>query len=221
MIVAFILVFHGEDIAQRLGFSQFDRGNTLPIILASAIPTYLLGSIVYPPNRPNATPEQSIRFTRKNAMNRALVLLTYGRLFGTSFDPIFYGVDVLCSFAVDSIIGERPAGAPQRRSEFFVALLWVTGSWIFHQIIPFSTPVIGLFIGAADRTLWRTGYIALVDDVVGVLARPNIRSLRGKVTLVLIQAFTITSLNYVARSFVRRYVLAKMLQDEGRSAETL
>ncbi|KAF2851732.1 hypothetical protein T440DRAFT_554171 [Plenodomus tracheiphilus IPT5] len=219
VVVSFILIISAEKLSQRIGFSRFDRGNTLPIILASAIPTYLLGSTVYPSNRPDPTPEQSIRFTRRKDIYRALVLLTYGRLFGTSFNFIFYGLDVLCSFAMDTVIGERPIGTPQRRSEFIVACLWVVGSWILHQVIPFSTPIVGLFLGIAERTLWRTAYVALVDDVVGVLARPNVRRVRGKVTLVLVQSFIITSFNYLARSFLKRLVSEAMLQKEGISAE--
>lgn len=207
LIVSPVLVFNAPAISQRLGLSAYDGGNTLGLVAFSAFPTYLLGSTVYPANRPQPTPEQSIRFTRKNDIYRVLVLLTYGRLFGTPFNVLFFIADLLFSFGADRIIGERPVGTPQRRSEFFVAALWVAGSWFVGSVFPPST-TIGFGVAMVDRTLWRTMYIALVDDVIGVLTQPNVSTWQGKFTLVAVQAFTIVSLNYLVLSWIRRLAAA-------------
>lgn len=76
--------------------------------------------------------------------------------------------------------------------------------------VPRNLETLYLIAGAADRTIWRTAYVALVDDVIGVLARPDVKTLRGKAVLVSVQAFTITSLMYVALSMMRRYSLGLM-----------
>jgi hypothetical protein len=194
-------------IAEALGF---DSGvQTMAFVASTTIPTYLIGSMFYPTNRPDPTLDESIRFTRRNDLYRAGVIATYGRLYGTPFNIVFYIADVICSFGADNFIGERPVGTKQRRSEFLVALLWVVGSQVFQVVIPIDTPVVGILIGMADRTLWRTAYVALVDDVVGVLSRPNVRTLKGKVTLILVQTFVNLSIAYLVFSWVRRLLEAK------------
>jgi hypothetical protein len=114
----------------------------------------------------------------------------------------------VCSYAMEAVISERPAGARQRRSEFFVALLWLAGSGILCWVIPSSMGILLSLAGAFDRTVWRAAYVALVDDIVGVLSRPNVRTFSGRITLVLLQSFTITSLVYFALTLARRMVLA-------------
>lgn len=208
-IVSTVLVFYGASIAQTLGFAHFAGGDTtIPLVLVSALFTYILGSQFYLQNPRLASPEQHVRFTRKNALYRALVLVTYGRLYGTPFNFVFFLVDLLCSFAVDRLIGERPIGTPQRHSEFLTVLVWVAGSSLLGFIIPPAVPIVGLLIGAMDRTLWRTAYIALIDDVIGILAQPNVRTLGGKATLFVVQAGTITFLGYLGSSWMRSRVAA-------------
>jgi hypothetical protein len=205
LISSIVLMVYAPTIIQTLGLN--DGGPIVAVVLSSAIPTYLIGSMFYPTNRPDPSPEESIRFTRKNDLYRAGVIATYGRLYGTPFNIMFYIMDVVFSFMVDNVIGERPVGTKQRRSEFLVALLWVIGSQVVQVFVPIGTPGVGLFIGMVDRTLWRTAYIALVDDVIGVLTRPNLRRLRGKATLVLVQAFVVFSIEYLVLTWGK--VLAK------------
>ncbi|KAF1947333.1 hypothetical protein EJ02DRAFT_449909 [Clathrospora elynae] len=202
------IVFHifcTPTIARFLGFTEDEGWKPMLLVAFSAIPTYLLGSLVYPANRPDPSPEERIRFTRKNYLYRAAVIFTYGRLYGTPFNIIFYTMDLVCSFAADVVIGERLVGAPQRQSEFLVALLWVAGSAVLQRLIPISNSGIGVLVGAADRTLWRTAYVALVDDVVGVLTRPDVRTLTGKGTLILLQTFTIMSFVILFFAWLRRF----------------
>jgi hypothetical protein len=159
-----------------------------------------------PRTHPDPTPEQAIRFTRKNHLYRAGVLATYGRIYGTPFNVIFYISDVLLSLAADSIIGERPVGTKQRRSEFLTVLLWVFGSNIVQMlVIPIDTSGLGLVVGMVDRTLWRAVYVVLVDDVVGVLTRPHIRTLTGKATLVLVQTIMILWMVYVVSAGLKKH----------------
>jgi predicted small integral membrane protein len=132
------------------------------------------------------------------------VLATYGRLFGTPFNLQFLIADFMFSYIMGMAIGERPAGTRQRRSEFLVALLWVAGSGLLMSLAPPSMPTLSFWVGLVDRTVWRAAYLALVDDIIGVLARPNVRTLKGKVTLILVQSFTITSLVYFALLWVQR-----------------
>jgi len=208
-IASIVLVFHGTSIARTLGFTRFPGGDpSIPLVLFSALFTHILGSQFYPPNQRITSPEQQIRFTRKNTFYRALVLVTYGRLYGTQFNLVFFLADLLCSFAADRLVGERPIGTPQRRSEFVVALAWVAGSYLLGLAIPLSVPIVGLLVVALDRTLWRTAYIALVDDIIGVLTKPNVRSLKGRATLFVVQAGTINLLSFLGSSWIRRRATA-------------
>jgi hypothetical protein len=179
--------------------------NTMLPVAVSAIPTYLVASRLYPTNRPEPSPEESVRFTRKHDAYRALVLATYGRLYGTPFNLQFLIADFMFSYVMGLAIGERPAGTRQRRSEFLVALMWVAGSRILMNFVPPSMSALAFLSLAVDRTVWRAAYLALVDDIIGVLTRPNVRTFRGKVTLVLTQSLTITSLVYLALSWLRRW----------------
>ncbi|KAF1948449.1 hypothetical protein CC80DRAFT_498219 [Byssothecium circinans] len=167
-------------------------------IAASAIPTYLIGSLVYPANRP-PTSEQSIRFTRKHDLYRAAVLFTYGRILGTPFNLGFYLMDFVMSYMTGAVIGERDVGQPQRRSEFFVHVLWTIGSGMLFMIIPPTTGILWSMAGAADRAIWRAAYLALVDDVVRVLAYPDVRNRKAKGIVVLVQAAMIALLVFWVR----------------------
>jgi hypothetical protein len=161
-------------------------------IAASAIPTYLLGSLIYPKNRPAFTPEQMVRFTRKDDKYRAGVMLTYGRLFGTPFNLVFYMVDLMASYAIGQVIGEREAAPVQRRSEFFVHALWAAANHVLMLTIPSSWETLWLLVGMVDRTLFRAMYLALVDDVVRVLGYPRLRTWKDKMVVMLVQAAVIT-----------------------------
>jgi hypothetical protein len=208
------LLFRTAPTLAALADSIYLRNDKAPniilLVALFALPTYLIGSFFYPTNRPEPTPDQCVRFTRKSDIYRALVLVTYGRLYGTPFNLQFVIADLVMSYVAGEIIGERPAGTKQRRSEFFVALLWLGGSWVVFNNVPRSMETLYVLAGSADRTIWRTAYVALVDDVIGVLTRPDVKTVKGKIVLVLVQAFTITSLMYVALSMMRRYSLSLM-----------
>lgn len=180
----------------------------------SAIPTYIVGSYMYPPNLPLASPEESVRFTRKHDAYRAIVLFTYGRLFGHAFNPQFLVADFVLSYMAGYIVGERPAGTKQRHSEFVATLPWLMISLTGMFMAPLSMPTLSFMLIAIDRIMWRTAYLALVDDVIGVLSRPNVRTLRGKVTLVLAQAFTITSLVWIILTWLRRWKEGQLLSSK-------
>ncbi|KAH7078632.1 hypothetical protein BKA63DRAFT_531481 [Paraphoma chrysanthemicola] len=170
LITAFLIFINGP-IVTRL--TNDDPRDTVWITAASALPTYFVASQLYPANRPDATPEEAVRFTRKNDAYRALVLATYGRLFGTPFNYQFLIGDFILSYVMGMAIGERPVGTRQRRSEFLVALLWVAGSWVVGSLVPPSMPTLSFLVGTFDRTIWRAAYLALVDDIVGLLSRPD------------------------------------------------
>lgn len=72
-------------------------------------------------------------------------------------------------------------------------------------IVPPSMETMYFWLTMGDRAIWRAAYLALVDDVIGLLAYPNVRTVRGRVTLVLAQAFTITSLVWFGLSWIKRY----------------
>jgi hypothetical protein len=173
--------------------------NAFLFTVLSALPTYAVGSFMY---QPDPTPSEPVRFTRKHDAIRAIVLFTYGRLYGTPFNLQFLIADYIMSYTAGFVMGEP---ARHRRSEFLVALLWLVGSTIVETLIPPSMSSLAFLHLAIDRTLWRTAYLALVDDVVNVLSRPNIRTLRGRVTLICVQAFTITFLVWFALSWLRRF----------------
>lgn len=205
-IITASLIFTNREISKHiLNPRNAYPMNAVLLVAASAIPTHYVASKLYEPNRPDSAPEEAIRFTRKHDAYRALVLATYGRLYGTPFNLTFVFADFMMSYAMGALIGERPAGTRQRRSEFLVALLWVAGSAVARQLLPPGMPALDFWTGAFDRTVWRAAYLALVDDVIGILAYPNIRTMRGRITVVLAQAFTITSLVYFALAWIRRY----------------
>ena len=58
-----------------------------------------------------------------------------------------------------------------------------------------------------ERSIWRETYIALVDDLVGVLGRPNLSTWQGKLRLVLVQAFVIMFSCYLLLSWRRDLIL--------------
>ncbi|USP82707.1 uncharacterized protein yc1106_09981 [Curvularia clavata] len=189
LIMSAFVILYAPGVAQHLGLEIEEM---VLLVAATGIPTYLIGSTVYPKDLPAPAPDQSVRFTRKNKLYRAAVIATYGRIFGTPFNLWFYIIDVALSFVVGQLVGERP----ERRSEFLVALVWILGNHIVMMVIPPNTPVLGFLMTALDRTLFRTAYVALVDDIVGVLTRPNVDTFWGKLNLVLIQTFTIVCLVY-------------------------
>jgi hypothetical protein len=210
-LITVALIITNSDIVAYLSSSSEDQPQNADgafLVALSAIPTYLVASFLYPRNLPTPSQEESVRFTRKHDFYRAVVIASYGRLYGTPFNLQFVIADVACSYAMGAIIGERPTGARQRRSEFFVALLWLVGSGILCSVIPSSMGILLFLAGAFDRTVWRTAYVALVDDIVGVLSRPNVRTFSDKFTVVLLQSFTITSLVYFALALANRITLA-------------
>ncbi|KAF2869235.1 hypothetical protein BDV95DRAFT_609462 [Massariosphaeria phaeospora] len=174
------------------GLESGERIASAPPLLVSfpaALVTHMAASLVYPRERPpDAAPQ---RFSRKSDTYRAAILLTYGRLFGTPFRLAFYLVDLVSSYVLSAVMGERPAGTRQRRSEFFVHLLLVAAGRVATMFVSPAWPTVWNVVLGVDRTLWRAAYIALVDDVVGVLTRPQVKSWKGRGVVVLVQAFTI------------------------------
>ncbi|KAJ4356970.1 hypothetical protein N0V95_002913 [Ascochyta clinopodiicola] len=193
---------------------ETSQANFLCVFL-SAIPANWLASFFYPTDRAEPTPEQAIRFSRKNNIYRAAILVVYRWMFGRSFDLQMLTADFFMSHVIGPVIGERPAGTKQRRSEFAVALLWMAGSGLLMQYGPSA---LSFWIIVADRTVWRAVFMAFVDDVVGVLSRPNLKTWKGKVTLVLTQAFTITFITWMLLSWSRDAMLAAGGNDEYEAA---
>jgi hypothetical protein len=156
--------------------------------------------------QPDTIPSDGVRFTRKHEAIRALVLFTYGMWYGTLINLQFIIADhVLCYPVAGYVVGEP---ARQRRSEFLVALAWLAGSGVVFAAVPHSAPLLVFVVGMFDRLIWRTAYIALVD-VVGVLSRPDVRTVRGRATLMLVQAFTITSLVWGLLGMLSRWAEAR------------
>ena len=173
-------------------------------ILGASVLTFSIGTCVH---KPDTVPWDGVRFTRRHEAIRALVILSYGRWHGTPINLQFIIADwVLSNVVSQYLIGEP---AKQRRSEFLVALLYLVGSGIAFGATPGSWEIVYFFTGMVDRIVWRTAYLALVDDIVGVLWRPDVRTVRGRATLLLVQAFTISSLVYGVLSWMRRTVDAR------------
>lgn len=157
-------------------------------LLLSAIPTNWFAALFYPADRPEPTPQEAIRFSRKSDIYRAAILFTYRWLYGTPFNLQFFVADLAFSYGLGATIGERAVGTKPRRSEFAAHLLWVAGSSVLMMYAP---AFLSFWVTLVDRAIWRAAYIALVDDVVGILTRPNVKSWQGKVRLVLVQALVI------------------------------
>jgi hypothetical protein len=169
-----------------------------------AIPTNWLASFFYPTDRPEPTPEEAVRFSRKGDMYRAAVLFTYRWIFGTPFSLPFFIADFMLSYGVGSLVGERPAGTKPRRSEFAAHLPWLLGNWIIMQFAP---SFLTWFAVVADQCIWRATYTALVDDIVGVMGRPDLSTWKGKLRLVLVQSLVIVFTCYLLLSWKRDLIL--------------
>jgi hypothetical protein len=170
----------------------------------SAIPTFWAASKIYPANAPPPTPQQAIRFTRKNDAYRALVLFMYGRFFGTPFNLQFLIADFFLSYMVGYAIGENPVGTPQRRSEFAVAVCWIAASHVLKTLFAPLGASVAFWLLVADRAIWRAAYLALVDDVIGVLVWPDFRTFWGRVRVVAVQGVVIVGCVTFALATARR-----------------
>jgi hypothetical protein len=180
---------------------------------ASAIPTFWAASKIYPSNAPPPTPAQAIRFTRKHDAFRALVLFSYGRLYGTPFNLKSLFADFMQSYAIEYAIGENPVGTPQRRSEFAVAVCWVAASHLIQSFFAGLGSSVAFWLQVADRAIWRAAYMALVDDVLGVLVWPDLRTFWGRVRVVLVQGVVIVGCMTFALATIRRN--GWVVEDEG------
>lgn len=201
LITALLILKNGHIISKSANPNNDWPQGTLLFTALSAIPTYVVGSYMYPPNLPEATPEQFARFTRKHDAFRALVLATYNRLPGTPFNLQSLIADFILSYVAGYIVGERLAGTRQRRSELLTVLPWLVASSIGKSQIPSTMETLWFFATTIDGILWRAAYLALVDDVIRVLSHPNVKTLRGKATLVFAQSFTITTLVWFVLSW--------------------
>jgi hypothetical protein len=204
LITVLLLMSNSKKLSHLTNPNQDQPINPMILTMFSAIPTYLASSKLYPANPPRPTPQQAIRFTRKHDAYRALVLAAYGPLYGTPFNLRFLIADFMLSYAVGHAIGERPAGTPQRRSEFGVALVWVAASWGLMAYVPPGISEVSYWLTVADRTIWRAAWLALVDDVVGTLVWPDVRRFRGRVGVVVAQSVMITGIVFVVLLFMRR-----------------
>jgi hypothetical protein len=191
--------------------SVTDRPQKKMLIIAlSALPTYYFASQIYPSNRPDLTPEQDVRFTRKHDAYRALVLFTYGRVFGTPFNLQFLIADFILSYVIGYAIGEPQQ---KRYSEFAVAMCWTAASAGVMMLLPGN-----FWVTVADRAIWRASWLALVDDVVAVLERPRVGTLGGNIRLVLTQAGTITFLVWFGLATLMRWSAKPMSDGDGEGA---
>lgn len=155
------------------------------LLLASALPTYLLASFVH-----RSRPRPAERFTRRSGLHRAAILFTYGRLLGTPFNLLNYVLDVIASYGIGVVL-DRPEGAPPRQSEFFVPALLTTASTVVFGFVPPTWKWAWIIMGGIDRVMYREAYLALVDDVVRVLGYPEVVSKGGKAVVVGFQAMFI------------------------------
>lgn len=185
-------------------------GANIIFVILSAIPTNWFASLFYPTDRPEPTPLQAVRFSRRSDIFRAAMLFTYDWLQGTPFDFQFFLTDFSLNYIIGSVIGERVVGTKQRRSEFGVHLLWTLGIGILSYLSP---SFLSYFMAVAERLVWRATYIALIDDLMGVLTRPDLKTWKGKVRLVLVQAFVIFISCFVLLRW-RRAMIVAYEQDE-------
>lgn len=172
-------------------------GRPTPWLLVAtfALPTYLLASTLYPANR--EIPSSVVRFTRRHDAFRAFVLFMYGRLFGTPFNLQFLIADYIASYVLGYAIGEKPV---KRHSEFLLAIFWVGASaLVLNYLLPGN-----FWVTVADRAIWRAAWLALVDDVVGSLERPDVRSAGGRLRLVLVQSGVILGVVWWVQALGRR-----------------
>jgi len=203
LVTAFIILAN-PPIVRQLTNPSGRRYDALLCITAASVLTFAIGTYVH---KPDTVPWDGVRSTRRHEAIRAAVIFTYGRWYGTEINLQFLIADWVLSFVVAQYLIGEPA--KQRRSEFLVALVWLVGSGVVFRATPGDWEVTYFFTGMVDRILWRTAYIALVDDIVGVLSRPDVGTIRGRATLLLVQAFTITSLVWGALRMLRRTVEAR------------
>jgi hypothetical protein len=169
----------------------------IPTVL-SAIPTYLVASRLYQPAAPS--PSDCVRFTRRHDSYRALVIASYGFVFGLPFNFRSLIADFLLSYVVGFAIGER---TPKRRRESVVALVWCMASlfmaflFMVLDLRP-RVPQLEYGLEVAGHAIWQAAWLALVDDILGVLMKPDVSTVRGRVVCVLVQGLVIAGLVFFA-----------------------
>lgn len=136
-------------------------------------------------------------------------------MFGTPFDLQFFLADFAAGYLISVAIAERPAGTKQRRSEFAVHLTLVAINAVLIYLAP---PFLSHVLNLLDRLIWRAAYIALVDDVVGVLTRPNLKTWKGKVVLVLTQSFPILFATWMLLRWKRGLILSYLNDEDFQAA---
>lgn len=155
------------------------------LLLASAIPTHFLASLVH-----QSRPRPSERFTHHSDLRRALVLFAYGRLLGTPFNLMNYVKDLFAIYGISAVL-DRAEGEPPRKSEFFAHALIACATTLLFGFTPPSWETTWVIMGSVDRVMYRAAWLALVDDVVKVLAYPNLGTKKERVVVLLVQAIMI------------------------------
>jgi len=118
---------------------------TVLLTASTAIPTLFLASLFYPTDRPESTPEESIRFMRKHDAYRAGMIATYGRIYDT------FKAVLIVSLLIDS-----PKNVPRiSTSKVPCTLLchfgFLEARW-YHSLLPVNISVIGLLVGAVNES---------------------------------------------------------------------
>lgn len=97
---------------------------------------------------------------------------------------------------------------PQRRSEFFAAAKWMVVTSILARIVALMVPQspggwLYYLIVSADWVMFKKTYMGLVDDIINVLAYPNMNTWRGRLLVPLLQFVVIyVSLAQLLMAFV-------------------
>ncbi|PVI00897.1 hypothetical protein DM02DRAFT_655027 [Periconia macrospinosa] len=155
----------------------------------TAILTNVVASIIYPPNQPPPTPEQTIPFTQRRLIYRAAVAFTFNSAFPSPHSLNFFTVFLLDIFVVSRyLVPDRNVNQPQRRSEFLAAAKWALVTEILARLFPQSSSGwLHYLVYTAEWILLRKAYMGLVDDMINVLSYPNMSTWRGRILVPLLQ----------------------------------
>lgn len=171
------------------------------LLIPVTIVTYLIGSFIYPKHRLPPSPwlPEARRFSDKWWVYRVAILQGYDIFMsppGTlSLSTLLQNTGLTyVTYNYFGLTGDMNDGRPPRHlwgSVFLKPALRVVASESLMYLLSRYVPAIAGFwpIRFIHSAFWREAMIALVDDVIGGLAYPDVRTKKGKAKVMGLQYF--------------------------------
>lgn len=192
------------------------------LLIPLAFLTYFIGSFIYPNHRlppPEWSPEAR-RFSEKWWPYPVAIVQVYGYIWNLpsplSLSNLVQNVGItyvgLNYFGLLNNGDFRPSSRLWGSAFLMPALRAVAYDCLLYLLLRYI-PIIGNFwlIRWASGALWRVAVIALVDDVIGGLAYPDVRTKKGKAKVITLQFFVFCYVSYWRREMETRMAILKTI----------